>query len=177
MDGVPVPPSDVWLDDRLEVRSSPIEGHGLFATDPIPAGTVVIRFGGRLVSSAQLDALIAAADADPAGAYVDTITIGDDAHLVMPAGTDVHFGNHSCDPTMWHVSAYEVATRRELREGDEATVDYATDSGADGFEIVCNCGTAICRGVVTSHDWRQPELQQRYDGHWVPAMQRLIQQQ
>lgn len=177
MNGVPVPPSDVWLDPRLAVRVSSIEGHGLFATELVPAGTVVVRFGGRLVDSATLDALIAAADADPSGAYVDTITIDDDAHLVLPTGTDVHFGNHSCDPSMWHVGPYEVATRRDLHEGDEATVDYATDSGADGFAMTCNCGSPICRGSVTSDDWRQPALQQRYDGHWVPAMQRLIQQQ
>ena len=84
---------------------------------------------------------------------------------------------HTCDPTAWHVGPYEVAARRDLHEGDEVTVDYATDSGADGFAMTCNCSAAMCRGSVTSDDWRQPQLQQRYHGHWVPAMQRLIERQ
>jgi hypothetical protein len=39
------------------------------------ADTVLIRLGGRLVTSTELDALIAAADAHPDLPYVDTITI------------------------------------------------------------------------------------------------------
>ena len=57
-----------------------------------------------MVSSAELDSLIAAAHADQAAAYVDTLTVDDDLHLVLPSGTSVHFVNHSCDPTLWHVS-------------------------------------------------------------------------
>ena len=34
----------------------------------------------------------------------------------------------------------------------------------------CDCGAADCRGVVTSEDWRRPDLQARYAGHWVPAL-------
>ena len=79
--------------------ASPIEGRGLFAADAVPAGTVVIGLGGRLVSSAELDSLIATADADPAAPYVDTLTVDEDLHLVLPSETSVHFVNHSCDPT------------------------------------------------------------------------------
>ena len=73
------PPATEWMDDRLVVRESPVEGRGLFFTDRLPAGTVVIRLGGRLVSSAELGALMRDADADPAAPYVDTITVYDGA--------------------------------------------------------------------------------------------------
>ena len=75
------------MDERLVVRQSPIEGRGLFFTDELTAGTVVIRLGGRLVSSAELDALIRDADADPAAPYMDTITVYDNVHLVLPPST------------------------------------------------------------------------------------------
>jgi hypothetical protein len=100
------------MDERLVVRQSPIEGRGLFFTDQLTAGTIVIRLGGRLVSSAELDALIRDADADPAAPHVDTITVYDNVHLVLPPSTPIHFGNHSCDPTLWHVGPFNVATRR-----------------------------------------------------------------
>jgi SET domain-containing protein len=167
-------PRDVWLDERLIVRSSPIEGQGLFAAEAVPAGTVVVGLGGRVVSSAELDSLIAAADADPAAPYVDTLTVDEDLHLVLPSMTSVHFVNHSCDPTLWHVGPYEVATRRALDPGDEATIDYGTNSGARGFVMACRCQSALCRGRISSDDWRRPELQERYRGHWVPALQLRI---
>lgn len=162
------------MDERLVVRDSPIEGRGLFFTAGLPAGTTVIRLGGRLVTSAELDALIQGAEADPIAPYVDTITVHDDAHLVLPPTTPIHFGNHSCDPTLWLVEPFQVATRRDVIAAEEATLDYGTMSGADGFRMACRCGVAACRGEVTSADWKRAELQERYRGHWVPALRERI---
>lgn len=161
------PQPDVWVDVRLTVRASRIEGRGLFFTSDVGVGTVVLRLGGRLVSSDELAELLH-------GPYVDTITVYDDAHLVLPPNTPVHFGNHSCDPTLWHVGPYELATRRDVTAGEEATVDYGTFSGAEGFRMACRCGAAACRGEVTSTDWTRPDLQDRYQGHWTPALQQRI---
>jgi hypothetical protein len=170
----PVPPAEVWMDERLVIRDSPIEGRGLFFTDIVSAGTIVIRLGGDLVSSAELDALVRRAEADPAASYVDTITVYDDVHLVLPPNTAVHFGNHSCDPTLWLVGPFEIATRTDVAVGDEATIDYGTVSGAVGFRMTCRCGAAACRGEVTSADWRRLELRRRYRGHSAPAFQERI---
>jgi uncharacterized protein len=169
------PPPDVWIDDRLAAHPSPIEGHGLFATEDIAAGSILIRLGGRLVSTAELASLIADADKDPGAPYVDTVTVYEDTHLVIPPGTNVHFGNHSCDPNTWHVGPYEIAARRDIRAGDEVTIDYGTNSGAPSFSMPCNCGSVFCRHEISSEDWRRPELQGRYGDHWVPALWERIQ--
>ena len=68
---------------------------------------------------------------------------------MLPPDTAVHYGNHSCDPTMWHVDQFAIATRHQVAAGDELTVDYATQSGLAGWSMTCACGTALCRGVVT----------------------------
>ena len=169
-----LPPRDVWADERVIVGRSHLDGRGLLASEDIAAACVVLRLGGRLVSTAQLVRLIAEADRDPDAPYVDTITIYEDAHLVLPSGTVAHFGNHSCDPNLWHVDAYQIATRRDVRVGEELTLDYGTSSGARGFAVECRCGSALCRGRVTSEDWRLPDLQARYAGHWTPALQQRI---
>lgn len=36
--------------------------------------------------------------------------------------------------------------------------------------MTCRCGTAMCRGEITSSDWRRPELRDRYGDHWTPAL-------
>lgn len=177
-DTVTVPPAptpaDVWADGRLVVGPSTIEGRGLFATADIDTGTVVLRLGGRLVTSAELSGLLADADLDPQARFVDTITVDEDAHLVLPPATSAHFGNHSCDPNLWHVGPYELATRRDVIDGEELTLDYGTSSGAEGFSMECRCASPHCRGRVTSEDWRRPDLRVRYAGHWTPALQRRI---
>ncbi len=166
------PPTNVWLHDAIEARTSKIAGSGLFATESIPADTVVMRLGGRVVSTADLHALFA--EAGRHGAYIDTITVDQDHHLVMPEGSLAHFANHSCDPTMWHVGPFEVATRRSVDADEELTIDYATNSGDATFTMDCTCGAMLCRGTITAQDWRRPDLQERYDGHWIPALAELI---
>jgi hypothetical protein len=37
---------------------------------------------------------------------------------------------------------------------------------ADYDEFVCECATPSCRGLVTGADWKRPELQARYAGHF-----------
>jgi hypothetical protein len=158
--------------EAVVVRESAIAGLGLFASSPLDEGTIVIRVGGQLVGTDELARLI-----DASEHYVDTLTVLEDVHLVLPAATTVHYGNHSCDPNLWHVGPYEIATRRPVSVGEELTVDYATQTGAPGFSMPCRCGAAACRGEVTSEDWRRADLQTRYAGHWVPALEERIARQ
>lgn len=170
----PEAPKSVWVDSRLAVRRSLIEGDGLFATEGIDSHVVVVRLGGRLVDTTQLLALLANANNDPASPYIDTITVFEDQHLVLSAGSTAHFANHSCDPNLWLVSPFEFATRSAIAVNDEITVDYGTFSGEAGFPMPCGCGTALCRGEVTAQDWRRKDLRTRYSGHWAPALQSRI---
>jgi hypothetical protein len=168
---LPSPPAlDCWLHPDLDVRPSPIAGLGLFAGAPIGAGTVVSRLGGELVSSARLRELFAAATVDPRRPYVDTIAVAEGVHLVLPPARPNRYGNHSCDPNLWWVGAYELAARRDIATGEEVTNDYATSTGDESFTMDCGCGSTLCRGRVTSEDWRRPELRERYGDHWVPVL-------
>jgi hypothetical protein len=36
------------------------------------------------------------------------------------------------------------------------------------------CGTAGCRGTITGVDWKRPEIQRKYDGHFSWFIQRRI---
>ncbi len=161
----------VWVHPAVAVQRSAIEGRGLFAAAPIEADVLVMRLGGRVVTTAELHLLFADT---PADRYVDTFAVGEDAHLVLPFDTAAHYGNHSCDPTMWAVGAAEMTTRRSVAAGEELTVDYGTISDDADFEMECTCGAASCRGVITGQDWRRPELQRRYAGHWPPGLRRRI---
>jgi len=166
---VPEPGADCWLHPAVVVAESPIQGRGLFCTAPIAAGTLVARLGGRLVDGRELRALL-----DTSTAYVDTITVLPDRHLVLPGRQPIGFGNHSCDPSLWHTGAFALSARRDIAAGQEITVDYSTQTAAPDFALDCLCGSVLCRGTVTGDAWRRPDLQERYGEHWVPALRLLI---
>ena len=70
---------------------------------------IVSRLGGRLVTGKQLHQIFIHAAERPDHPYVDTITVGEDLHLVLPPGQPNHYGNHSCDPNLWWADAYTLA--------------------------------------------------------------------
>jgi hypothetical protein len=103
------------------------------------------------------------------------------AGVDVPAGTLVLPGvavgeppvNHSCDPNLgW--SAHGLVAMADVAAGAELTTDYALSITDRDYLLRCHCQTYRCRQLVTGEDWRIPELQRRYAGHWAPAVQLLI---
>lgn len=117
---------------QVEARPSRVAGRGLFAAEPVAAGTVVLH-------------------QDGIGAL-----------------------NHSCDPNLGWASDATLVAVRDLAEGDELTIDYATRITDPDFVMMCHCETYRCRQVIEGTDWRIPQLQKRYAGMWAPDVQRLI---
>ena len=155
--------------DGLVARRSPSEGFGLVATRPLARGSLLCVWGGRVVSTARMLAL-------PEVARRYALQIDDDHFLVTPitgiGAADLV--NHSCDPSALLVGADTLVARRDLLPGDEVTYDYATSDGSPYFGFVCRCGAAVCRGVVSGEDWRDPVLQDRYGDAFSPYLLRRI---
>ncbi|MDT0317468.1 SET domain-containing protein [Streptomyces millisiae] len=97
-----------------------------------------------------------------------SITVGD-GWLIDPA-EPVRYGNHSCEPNLWHVDAFTLVARRDIAVGEELTSDYATHTGVDGWAMDCRCGSRRCRGRVTGRDWRLSALRAAYGRHWIPPL-------
>ena len=81
--------------------------------------------------------------------------------------------NHSCDPNTWW-SGDMIVARRDIAMGEELTIDYSTANADPSFLLACHCESYRCRQMVTGDDWRIPELQRRYAGHWAPAVADLV---
>ncbi len=149
----------------MEVRPSPIEGHGLFAARPIAADEVVVVLGGRLVD----DAGFAGASArGPVSGHA----VAPGWHLLQDDDDPARFGNHSCHPTTWLVDEVTLVARRSIAPDEELTSDYATLTADPAWELACRCGASSCRGTVTGRDLDRPELRDRYAGHVVPFLER-----
>ena len=101
----------------------------------------------------------------------------------IPAGTEVlrpggpvheqGLLNHACDPNLgWAGEA--LVTLRDIAADEELLVDYAMSTVDPAYYLRCHCASYRCRQMVEGTDWRIPQLQRRYAGHWAPHVQRLI---
>jgi len=82
--------------------------------------------------------------------------------------------NHSCDPNIWFVDKDILVARRDIAKDEELYYDYATSESNDYMYLECMCGTPLCRKIITGKDYRNPTIQQRYQGHFMPYIQRKI---
>lgn len=154
-------PAGCWLTPHARVGRSPIEGLGLFATSPIHVGEVVMTLGGSVIDDQTLASLT-----HP----YSSLSVEDGVHLLIDPAHPVRYGNHSCDPNLWHMDATTVTARRPIPPGEELTIDYATHTGTETWTMSCRCGSQRCRGTVSGTDWRLPDLQVAYQTHWTPPL-------
>ncbi len=160
-------------DPRVRAGASTIEGNGLYASAPIPAGEEVFVWGGgTIISDAELEAVAAS------GRRYCSVGVDENQHILWGADDPDAGGpdgaNHSCDSNLWMLDARTVGARRDIAAGEELTLDYALFSVLPGWRMDCQCGSSLCRGVVTGNDWRLPELQARYRGHFSPFINARI---
>jgi len=145
---------------RVQVRHSPIHGHGVFAVKPLPAGSLVGPYTGRRYRPEAL----AARPWDHALTYVFGLSDGS-AINGAEGGNATRYINHSCAPNcaafeledddghLW----VEVQTLTRIAVGQELFIDYSLDTPqasqaadlADGHDLYrCRCGAALCRGTM-----------------------------
>lgn len=165
------PPTESWLTSKVIIQETTNRGKGMFAVAPITQGEVIVVFGGEYVDTAQ------ASLAEKQGKLVmqwDT-----DLYSVEDRGDDpAYFINHCCDGTLWMNDAFTLAARKDIAVGEEITADYALWEGDPQYRSkwTCLCGSPLCRGKVTGSDWQLPDVQGRYQGHFSPLINKMIDQ-
>lgn len=138
----------------FEIRESPIQGLGAFATRAIPAGTRLIEYAGERLTPDEADARYPDNDERH---HTFLFAIDDD--VVVDAavnGNDARFLNHSCDPNCDVVIDEKrlwIETIRDVEPGEELVYDYAfilpeRHTPAAKRRYPCSCGATSCRGTI-----------------------------
>ncbi len=160
--------STTWYDPRVEVRPSLIHGMGMFASQPIQEGEIVVRIGGTVMTEEEFRAYISTVS------RYNAVQIGEETHLV-DVPTALGGMNHSCDANVWMRDEVAVVARRNIAAGEELTQDYALYTTSPTWTIKpCRCGTPVCRQVITGNDWQRPDVQERYRDHFSPFLNERI---
>ena len=126
---------------------SSIEGIGLFAGEPIPKGTIVFYYSSDdvYVSKREFPNL---PDCQKEKLY--KFGVEDEFGNWIAAEGDA---NHSCDAnilSMFVDGRYCDIAVKDIREGEEITIDYGLFYSSFPWKISCRCGSPNCRKIVGS---------------------------
>jgi SET domain-containing protein len=159
-----------YLSPKVEKRSSPIHGRGLYARAMISKGEIAVVKGGYVLTRAQRDEI--GEELGPSEIQVtDDLFIGP-ATKAEREGAMMHL-NHSCEPNLGLQGQIVHVALRDIDPGEELTLDYAMMDN-EAYEMPCRCGAKTCRGTITGFDWKKPEIQRKYDGYFSWYIQRRI---
>ena len=155
-------PNLSYISPKAEVRESPIHGRGLFAREAFAAGEVVCVKGGYVFDRETLKSM-------PDWYRAAEIQVAEDLFIGPLAEEEregsMVFSNHSCEPNVGVRGQIVFVAVRDIGAGEELTHDWATTDD-DDYELECRCGAPACRKLITGQDWRRPELQEKYRGHF-----------
>jgi len=122
------------------IGNSKIEGRGIIAGENIKKGQIINRVEGPLrfrVSKSKKDALR------------HPTWIGVKKDVWIDPKRPHKFLNHSCRPSAG-VRGLTLFAIRDIKEGEEITVDYSTIEGDKLWEMRCICGEKNCRKIIRS---------------------------
>jgi SET domain-containing protein len=128
----------------VRVARSAIDGHGVFAAEPIPARLKIGEIRGESISVQQ--ARIRATRHE----RIMIVEVSNRKAIDFSASTDpMRFTNHSCQPNARLAirgGRVEFYALRDIAPGEEVTVDYG-ETHHEG-RLPCRCGAPGCRGAL-----------------------------
>jgi len=130
---------------RYPVRSapSPIEGTGVFAAARIPRRAKIGEVTGKIIS------LRTARRRARGSCRLCLIDLSDTHAIDCTKGNVLRLLNHSCRSNAFlriFRDRVEVYARRDIRTGEEITVDYVESPHSGGMK--CGCGHPACRNRI-----------------------------
>jgi len=135
---------------RTYVDTCPI-GRGLFAVEPIAAGTEILRFSGPELTLKEVRARGTAA--------ANALQVGVNRYVYLDEPG--RFINHSCAPNAAVLDDMSLVSIRPIPAGEEVRFDYST-TVSDGWTMPCRCGAPACRGLIVAFQLLPEPLRRRY---------------
>lgn len=133
-----------WQYVEVAVRRSRIDGFGVFAAEPVAAGTVIGEIRGESVSVAE------ARRRAEGQRRIMIVEVSHKRAVDASRSTDpMRFTNHSCAPNarlVLDAGRIEIHALRDIAPGEEITVGYG-ETHHEG-RLACRCGAPSCRGSL-----------------------------
>ena len=129
------------------IGNSKISGRGIIAGEDIKKDSTITRVKGDLRFKI---------DKNKRDALAHPNWIGVKKNIWIDPDRPHKFLNHSCNPTAG-VRGFTLIAIKDIKEGDEITIDYSTVEGNNLWEMSCSCGENNCRKIIRSVEFLTTE--------------------
>ncbi len=126
---------------RLKIGKSSISGKGILAREDIKRGEVIAYVHGPK----KYLWIRTKKDANTGANW-----IGLSARIWIDPRWPFNYINHSCNPSGGIQGKTTFRAMRDIRKGEEITMDYATTECSPLWEMKCLCGEKNCRKTIRS---------------------------
>ena len=131
------------------LKGNAISGYGIYAGKNIFKNEIIFQNEGkphRLITKKYVEEHWNAEEISVFRKYA--WPVGNDVYVLWdedPTGWAPQ--NHSCDPNTEYVGLNVIATKN-IRRGEELTLDYTTFLNEEMESFICNCGAENCKKVI-----------------------------
>jgi SET domain-containing protein len=137
--------------DSITVRGCKF-GKGLFSTKDIPKGTVLFIISGRQI---KFDEAVILGERES-----HCVQISPDTYILPDY--PFYLTNHSCDPNCGISPQLEFFTLRDIRKDEQLFWDYSTSMFERHWTMKCECGSPLCRQLISDFDLLPKLVQEKY---------------
>ena len=156
------------MSDKVEIRDNGLNGKGVVAKEFIKKGEIVFIKGGHILTKNEIFST---------GVINSYFPISDEYFLGAKNKEEENdiklFENHSCNPNCGLRGEITFVAMRDINKDEELTTDYAFIDNED-YKFECTCGTKNCRKIITGHDWKIKELQDKYYDYFAQYLKEKI---
>lgn len=99
--------------------------------------------------------------------------IGDKTWLSTSKNCYAYYLNHSCNPNSGIRDKVVIVAMRDIKKGEEITLDYSITEADPNWKMKCKCGNRNCRSIIRSIQFLPEEVYQRYEP-FVPEFLRQV---
>lgn len=162
-----------WTNPKLaKHRFGGQKGYGVIAQTRIRRGEILSLFGGYAMTTQEF-CLLPQDLQDFAYHVADDLLFGPVSRRQL---TISEYYNHSCNPNAGFKDSITLVAMRTIRPGEEVAFDYCMCMSSPILRFGCACGggDTQCRRIIRGSDWKNPALQARYAGYFVPYLRDKI---
>lgn len=134
---------------KIYIGDSGIEGKGLLAGEDIKKGDLIQRINGLKTKKVIKNTT-------EAQEIFNWIGTGKNSWINTDE-TPFRYVNHSCDPNSAIIGTKTVVATKDIKNGEEITMDYSLTDGDPHWEMLCQCNAPSCRKTIRSIQSVSPE--------------------
>ena len=148
-----------------KIKKSNIDNKGLYASQNIKSGKIIIHYKGKLITKKETDTN-PKYDNDKA-IYLFNLNSRYDLDGDFKYNT-ARLINHSCNPNCEVLDENKpvlwITAIRDIKKNEELSYDYGFSFDCDYKDHVCKCGSKNCVGFIVREGsrWRIPGVRSKF---------------